>query len=139
MILHFVNFAITLAITIPKSMNMKELDKLTPQDSIFNVFWNNVLHYRLLIAGIAFAVVSLFLMFVLLKFLFGTKAEEEQTKCEEDCIYLAGRKLFLPQSSILQGLEKYYLSEDFSDAHLKNESNAIYKETLIAKLGLPTE
>ena len=132
MIFYSIVLGLSFALTIPKPVSMKSLEKLNPKESFLNVLWNFLLHYRWVISGVIFFLISFYIFYLVWRNL--NKTEEKSLPSEE--IYLQGRKVLLPRSELMKGVEKYYLSEDFDETPLNNDSNEIYQETIISKLKL---
>ena len=125
-----------LAINIPKTVSMEDLKKLDPEDSLLNVFWNGVLHYRWIIIGAAFFVITSIVILLMCKS--NSSSKDKEGEEDEEEISLQGRKLLLPHSECFNRVKKYYLSEDFPEIQARKMSDDIYQETLITQLKLPT-
>jgi hypothetical protein len=122
------------SINIPSPVSIKDMVNLTPDGSITNIIWNFTVHNRWVITGFIFFITLLAVLLIVAR---GSKESEETNQVPEEVIFFEGRKICLPQSEIMNGLEKYHLCEDFDEEILHNEDNYIYKDTLINQLKNP--
>lgn len=126
------------AIIVPKPTSMIDMKKVDPDDSILGAIIGYILHYRWFVSlglFIFICVVLLIVVSVVVYKKYSSKPEAQKEPEEE--IFVERRKLLLPYSVMLNGINKYYLSEDFDEKAKDNNSSEIFKETLISKLKLP--
>jgi heme/copper-type cytochrome/quinol oxidase subunit 2 len=126
------------AIIVPKPTSMSDMKKVAPDDSILSAIIGYILHYRWFVSLGLFIFICVVLLIVVSVVVYKKYSSKPETQKEpEEEIFVERRKLLLPYSVMLNGINKYYLSEDFDEKPKDNNSSEIFKETLISKLKLP--
>ncbi|OMJ91466.1 hypothetical protein SteCoe_5950 [Stentor coeruleus] len=126
------------AIIVPKPTSMRDMKKVDPDDSILDAIIRYILHYRWFVSLGLFIFICVVLLIVVSIVIYKKCSTKPETQKEpEGEFYVERRKLLLPYSAMLNGINKYYLSEDFDETTKDENSRENFKETLISKLKLP--
>ncbi|OMJ65369.1 hypothetical protein SteCoe_38364 [Stentor coeruleus] len=114
------------------------MKKVDSDDSILSAIIGYILHYRWFVSLGLFISICVVLLIVVSVIIYKKySSEPESQNDQEEEIFVERRKLLLPYSVMLSGINKHYLSEDFDEKPKVNNSSEIFKEALISNLKLP--